>query len=85
MRNFHLPLPEDVYTELRAAADRSHRPATKLAREAVELWLEQNRRAARHLAIAQFAASHAGTPLDLDPDLEAASVEHLVALDREGR
>lgn len=85
MKNFHLPLPEGTYTELRAAANRCRQPTTKLAREAIELWLRQNRKAARHDAIAAFAAACAGTPMDLDPDLEAASVEHLVELEREGR
>jgi len=79
VKNLHVPLPEKVYTELRAAAHRSRRPATALARRAIELWLRQNRRVARHQAIAAFAAECAGTPLDLDPDLEAAAVEYLVA------
>ena len=34
MRNFHLPLPEQTYTLLRAAADRAQVPVTTLAREA---------------------------------------------------
>jgi hypothetical protein len=35
-------------------------------------------RKARHDAIAAFAVDAAGTSLDLDDDLEAASIEHLV-------
>ncbi len=50
MKNFHLPLPEQTYTHLRAEAERAQVPATELAR----------------------------TEFDLDPDLEAAGVEHLV-------
>jgi len=79
MRNFHLPLPDEVYRDLRAEAERSSRPATALARQAIELWLRHRRKVARHQAIAAFAAEHAGTPLDLDTELEAASIEHLIA------
>jgi hypothetical protein len=56
-----------------------------LARRAIELWLRQNRRAARRQAIAAFAVEYAGTPWDHDPDLEAASVEHLAGLGQERR
>ena len=33
--------------------------------------------AARHEAIAAYAAQHGGTVADLDPELEAAALEHL--------
>ena len=36
MKNFHLPLPEQTYTHLRAEAERAHVPATALAREAID-------------------------------------------------
>ncbi len=78
MKNFHLPLPEQTYDHLRAEAERAQVPATILAREAIDLWLREQRRKARHDAIASYAAKTAGTRLDLDPDLEAAGVEHLV-------
>ena len=39
MKNFHLPLPERTYTELRAEAERTQVPATTLAREAIDWWL----------------------------------------------
>ena len=54
------------------------RPATVVAREAIEMWLEQRRR--RTLvreAIAAYAVEHAGSPADLDPTLERASLELL--------
>jgi predicted transcriptional regulator len=72
MPNFHVPLPDDVYRDLREEAARSNRPATALARQAIELWLHHRRRIARHEAIAAFAAENAGSPLDLDTELEAA-------------
>ena len=78
MRNFHLPLPEQTYTHLRAEAERAKLPATALAREAIDWWLRQQLRKARHDRIAAYAAEMAGTDLDLDPNLEAAGIEHLV-------
>lgn len=78
MKNFHLPLPEQTYTQLRAEAERTQVPATALAREAIDLWLRHQLRKARHGAIAAYAEEMAGTNLDLDPDLELAGIEHLV-------
>ena len=78
MKNFHLPLPDETYDCLRFAAARSKVPATALAREAIDFWLRQEMRKARHDAIAVFAADAAGTSVDLDADLEAASIDHLV-------
>ncbi len=79
MHNFHLPLPDEVYRDLREEAARSNQPATALARQAIGLWLRHRRKVVRHDAIAAFAAEHAGSRLDLDPELEAASLEHLLA------
>ena len=56
MKNFHLPLPEQTYSQLKAQADRLRIPATKLAREAVDSWLRQQTRQARRDAIAAYAA-----------------------------
>jgi len=78
MKNFHLPLPEVTYTRLRAEAERSQVPATALAREAIDLWLREQARKARQDAIAAYAAEMAGTEFDLDRDLEAAGIEHLM-------
>jgi hypothetical protein len=35
-------------------------------------------RATLHQALSDYAIAHAGTNADLDPDLEAASIEHLL-------
>jgi hypothetical protein len=78
MKNFHLPLPEHTYSNLRAEAERMQVPATTLAREAVDCWLREQFRKNRREAIAAYAAEMAGTNLDLDSDLESAGVEHLV-------
>jgi hypothetical protein len=78
MKNFHLPLPEQTYSLLREEAKRMRVPATTLAREALHEWLRQQFRKARKDAIAAYAAEMAGTNLDLDSDLEAAAIDHLV-------
>ena len=78
MKNFHLPLPEQIYIRLRAEAARTQVPATILAREAVDLWLRQQARKARQDAITVYATEMAGTTFDLDTDLESAGIEHLV-------
>ena len=78
MKNFHLPLPEQTYAQLRAQAERARVPATTLAREAIDAWLRNQLRQARHDSIAAYAAEMAGTDLDLDSDLESAGIQHLV-------
>jgi predicted transcriptional regulator len=78
MKNFHVPLPDETYDHLRTVAERSKVPATVLAREAIDFWVRQQLRKSRHDAIAAFAAEAAGTPFDLDTDLEAAGIEHLI-------
>ncbi|MGH7335798.1 MAG: hypothetical protein ACREKS_24220 [Candidatus Rokuibacteriota bacterium] len=79
MRNFHLPLPEDVYQALREQAAALEQPATVVAREAIEAWLREHRKALLREAIAAYAAEHAGTTADLDPALEKAGLEILRA------
>ena len=65
MKNLHLPLPEQTYAQLRAEAERTQMPATTLAREAIDLWLRDQLRKARHDTIAAYAEEMAGTNLDL--------------------
>ena len=77
VKNFHLPLPDDVYRQLRAEAQRTQVPATTLAREAIDLWLRHQLRKARHDVIAAYAAETAGSDVDLDRELESAGIEHL--------
>ena len=78
-QNFHLPLPGSVYRQLRKEADRRRVPATALAREAVEAWLEKLHREALHAEIAQYAQRQAGSTMDLDEPLEIAAVDMLNA------
>ena len=77
--NFHLPLPQELHEMLRAESEASGEPATNLAREALADWLKRRKKERRHAEIVAFAAEHAGTGFDLDPDLEAAGIEVLEA------
>jgi predicted DNA-binding protein len=75
--NFHVPLPTVVYSRLRLEAERQHKPATQLVKQAVEQWLEEQEKLALHEDIARYAAETAGSCDDLDEQLEVAGVEHL--------
>ena len=77
-RNLHVPLSEALHDRLRAAATRSGRPATTLAREAIEAWIEEREREAIDEAITAYASEMARTSADLDEDLERAGIEHLL-------
>jgi len=81
-RNFHLPLPEQVYRRLKQMAERQHRPATQVAKQAVEHWLEEQERLTLHEEIARYAGEVAGSGEDLDETIEAASLEHLEDVER---
>ena len=79
LHNLHVPLPAHLYRRLRSESDRRKRPATELAREAIDQWLDKAQEAATHEAIARYAAEHGGTSADLDVDLEAAAIEQLAS------
>ena len=76
-RNFHVPLPDDLYRALQTEAERCRKPANAVAREAIAQWLEAQRQARIDEAILAYAAEVAGTADDLDPDLAAAGLELL--------
>jgi hypothetical protein len=78
MKNFHLPLPDDVYDDLKMEAERSRVPATSMARQAIQTWLTARKRAVRDRAIRAYAAKMAGTECDLDRALERATVDVLL-------
>ena len=75
MVSFHLPLPPDLHEELREEAERSGQPATVLARDALRIVLAHRRRQRQHAEIAEFAAEHAGSALDLDEERVEVQVE----------
>ena len=76
-RNFNVQLPGDLYRTLRAEAANSKTPASAVAREAIAHWLETRRQARIDEAVLAYATAVAATSDDLDPELEAASLEML--------
>jgi hypothetical protein len=82
LRNLHVPLNQDLHESLRREAVRTGKPATELAREAIEAALTARRRVELHESIAVYAAAVAGTRDDLDPVLERAASEQLVRRSR---
>jgi len=74
--NLHVPLPRELHERLRAESARSGRPATALAREAIEFWIEEQQRLAVHESITEYAREMAGET-DLDESLERAGAEHI--------
>lgn len=77
-RNFHVPLPEDIYSELNHAAHELKLPATQLARRVIESWLKEAKRFALEKEIEAYADAIAGTQSDLDQALEEAGIEALM-------
>jgi len=73
----HVALSTGVYSRLRAESKRSGQPTTVLVREAVETWLAQWEKETLHDAIVRYARSAAGTPADLDPEMESAAVRYI--------
>jgi hypothetical protein len=83
-RNFHVPLSGELYERLRKEALRTGVPATDIARDAIRDLLTYRRRAALKASIAAYARRRAGGTDDLDRDLEAAAIDHLLSTDEEG-
>lgn len=77
-KNFHVPLPDMIYSELMGLADELRIPATKLARNAIEIWLKERKKRALHKKITSYAAEMAGTSSDLDQALENAGIDFLL-------
>ena len=81
MRTFHLPLSDEMYDALRDEAAAEHRPATEVVRDALSRGIQAQRRQRLADEIRLFAEAEAGTALDLDTELEAASIASLIAAD----
>jgi predicted transcriptional regulator len=84
LRNFHVPLPEELYRQLHEEAERLRQPATHIVRQALQSWLDRQRQDLLHEAIHAYAQQLAGSQADLDPELEAAAAEHLANLEKAG-
>ena len=80
--NFHLPIPSELHEKLREEVEISGRPATSLAREALQDWLRDRKKQRLYEEIAAYATASAGTDVDLDEDLEQAGLEALEAGER---
>ena len=78
IRNFHLPLPPELYAALKEEAKKRGRPATAIARSAIESWLSRARASELHEEIAAYAVKHGGSDVDLDRSLEVAGIESLL-------
>ena len=85
MHNFHVPLPDELYTQLRDEALRSNQPATELVRYAIKSWLKAREKAVLNKALSEFVNEYAGTDLDLDEDLETLSIDCLLKQEGEER
>lgn len=81
MKNLHVPLPDPTYRQLRIEAQRTNRPATEIAREAIDRWLAEQRRLLIHESVMEYALDLAGSPADFDEQLEAAGIASLLAMD----
>jgi predicted transcriptional regulator len=81
VRTFHLPLSDELHDALREEAAAERRPATDVVRDALSRWIQAQRRQRLADEIQRFAVAEAGTALDLDAELEAASVATLIAAD----
>jgi predicted transcriptional regulator len=79
LRNFHVPLPPNVYDQLRQEAERTNQTATSIVRQAIEYWLKQQKKAEERRQLAEYVEAMAGTAYDLDPDLEAAGIEFMLS------
>ena len=81
VRTFHLPLPDELHDALREEATAERRPATEVVRDALSCWIQARKRQRIADEIERFATAESGTELDLDADIEAAGVDHLIAAD----
>ncbi len=77
-KNFHVPLPDDTYLALREAAERLKKPATQIVRDVVESWIKEWKKEILRQELVAYVETNAGSRYDLDPELEAAGVDHLL-------
>ena len=82
-KKLNLPLPEEMHTALFDEARRSGEPATRLARAAINEWLEKRARERRAEKVRRVALEHGGSKYDLDPVLESVAAEELMRFDED--
>jgi predicted DNA-binding protein len=74
-QNFHVPLSPEVYERLKLEAQHLQRPATELARSAIESELQKLEAQRIYAEIRAYAEEMGGTLEDIDPIWQAASLE----------
>jgi predicted DNA-binding protein len=80
-KTIHISLSEDLHAELFAYAEQRGEPATVLAREAIEAWIERQRKEQLAQEILTYATDVAGSDDDLDPELAEAAEEELFEIE----
>lgn len=78
VHNFHVPLPSDIYQQIKIEAKKNNKTATELVRLAIRSWLKQRKKATLFKAISEYASQNATSSFDLDESLEKEAVEYLV-------
>jgi hypothetical protein len=84
-KKLHLPLPQELHEALFEESRALGLPATRLVRRILDRWLQQRRKIRQKEEIRRFAEQWAGTPVDLDVELEETAVEELLHLPNESR
>ncbi|MBI3535907.1 MAG: hypothetical protein HY072_10535 [Deltaproteobacteria bacterium] len=77
-KNFHIPLHENIYLELRQVAEVLKKPATQIVRDVIGSWLKERKKAAIRQKLIEYVNANAGSRHDFDPELEAAGIEHII-------
>jgi hypothetical protein len=77
VKTFELSLPDELHARIRQIARREAKPAQEIVRTAISAGLAVRERRERTRAIGAYARRMAGSPHDLDRDLESAAVENL--------
>jgi hypothetical protein len=77
LMKMELPVDGDVWQLLQDEAARSGQPTVSLVSQVLAQWAHERQRQRVADEIAEFAAAHAGSSLDLDHDLETAALEAL--------
>jgi predicted DNA-binding protein len=80
-KNLHVPLPPELHTALRQHSQRLNTPATALAREAIEEFVERLHRAEIAEQIREYAVAVAGTEDDIDVELAEAGEDALLEVE----
>lgn len=84
-KKINLPLPGDLHRAIFAEAREQGMPATRLVRSILRRWLDERARAREAEELSRFAREHAGSELDLAPELEAAAMAELERATRDRR